>query len=291
MPQLISTTTSPADIAAKPRSRRTRVAIKGKERFPAGGSVGVRAADAVDGSAIWQQSPMDVDTALSMLMQGDVDLLGRLPFSSNAVFLMAVAHEGLTAHAVYKPVRGERPLWDFPSGLAHREEAAFLVDRALGWGVVPPTVARRDLPFGDGSVQLFVPARFEHHYFTLASDESLQRQFKQICALDIVINNADRKSGHCLLDADGTVWAIDNSLSFHRDFKLRTVIWDFAGDELPAEMLSDLRRLLETGLAEPLDLALAQPECEAILNRTRELVRYGRFPECRDRRCWPWPLV
>ena len=178
-----------------------------------------------------------------------------------------------------------RRVW--PTG----RRGAFLVDRALGWGLVPPTVVRSDLPFGVGSLQLFVPARFEHHYFTLASDERLRSQLERICVLDVVINNTDRKSGHCLLGVDGAVWAIDNGLSFHHDFKLRTVIWDFAGDELPPGVRRDLRALLDGGLPEPLAHALDDLERDAVLERTQELLRASRFPDCPHGRCWPWPLV
>ena len=186
--------------------------------------------DAGGQSPIKDRPPIATDRALALLAEGDVDLRGRMPYSSNVTFLVDVAHDGLDAQAIYKPVRGERPLWDFPSGLAHREAGAFLVDRALGWDLVPPTVVRDDLPFDEGSLQLFMPALFEEHYFTLVAEERFRPDLQRVCALDIVINSTDRKSGHCLLGTDGTIWAIDNGLSFHCQFKLRTVIWDFAGE-------------------------------------------------------------
>ena len=240
---------------------------------------------------IRDRPPIATDRALRLLAEGDVELKGRMPYSSNVTFLVDVAHEGLHAQAIYKPVRGERPLWDFPSGLAHREKGAFLVDRALGWGLVPPTVVRDDLPFDEGSLQLFMPSNFEEHYFTLVSEDQFGRELQRICALDIVINNTDRKSGHCLLGTDGTIWAIDNGLSFHCQFKLRTVIWDFAGEGLPDDVRHDLRGLLEAGLPEPLAAALTQQEVDATLYRTENLLAAGRFPSDGHGHRWPWPLV
>ena len=254
-------------------------------------SASARAAGARDQSPIRDRPPIATDRALTLLAEGDVELRGRMPYSSNVTFLVDVAHDGLDAQAIYKPVRGERPLWDFPSGLAHREEGAFLVDKALGWDLVPPTVVRDGLPFDEGSLQLFMPSNFEEHYFTLVSENRFSQELRRICALDIVINNTDRKSGHCLLGTDGTIWAIDNGLSFHCQFKLRTVIWDFAGEELPDDLRWDLRQLLEAGLPEPLAAALTPQEVDATLERTASLLTAGRFPSDGHGHRWPWPLV
>jgi uncharacterized repeat protein (TIGR03843 family) len=247
--------------------------------------------DTAGRSPIRDRPPIEAARALALLSSGEVELRGRMPYSSNATFLVDVTHEGLDAQAIYKPVRGERPLWDFPSGLAHREAGAFWVGAALGWDVVPPTVVRGDLPFDEGSLQLFMPANFEEHYFTLVTEDRFGPELRRICALDIVINNTDRKSGHCLLGTDGTVWAIDNGLSFHSQFKLRTVIWDFAGEELPDDLRRDLRRLLEAGVPEPLAAALAPQEVDATLDRARNLLAAGRFPSDGHGHRWPWPLV
>ena len=254
-------------------------------------TAGTGTADAGHESPIMDRPPIATDRALSLLAEGEVELRGRMPYSSNVTFLVDVAHDGLHAQAIYKPVRGERPLWDFPSGLAHRETGAFLVDGALGWNLVPPTVVRDDLPFDEGSLQLFMPANFEEHYFTLVSEERFRPELERVCALDIVINNTDRKSGHCLLGTDGTVWAIDNGLSFHSQFKLRTVIWDFAGEELPDAVRADLGRLLERGLPEPLAAALTPLERAATLARTKALAESNRFPSDSSGHRWPWPLV
>ena len=254
-------------------------------------SASARAAGARDQSPIRDRPPIATDRALTLLAEGDVELRGRMPYSSNVTFLVDVAHDGLDAQAIYKPVRGERPLWDFPSGLAHREEGAFLVDKALGWDLVPPTVVRDGLPFDEGSLQLFMPSNFEEHYFTLVSENRFSQELRRICALDIVINNTDRKSGHCLLGTDGTIWAIDNGLSFHCQFKLRTVIWDFAGEELPDDLRWDLQQLLQAGLPEPLAAALTPQEVDATLERTQNLLAAGQFPSDGHGHRWPWPLV
>lgn len=242
-------------------------------------------------SPIRDRDPIETGRALSLLTNGEVELRGRMPYSSNATFLVDVADEGLDAQAVYKPVRGERPLWDFAEGLSHREAGAFWVDEALGWSVVPPTVVRADLPFGAGSLQLFMPAHFEEHYFTLVSQPPFRSELQHVCALDIVINNTDRKSGHCLLGTDGTIWAIDNGLSFHAEFKLRTVIWDFAGEPLPSEVAADLQALLDAGLPEPLAATLTPDERDATMARAETLLAAGRFPSDGHGHRWPWPLV
>ena len=242
-------------------------------------------------SPILQRDHIETHRAVGLLNHGDVELVGRLPHSSNATFLVDVCHDGLLAQAIYKPERGERRLWDFPAGLAHREAGAFLVAHALGWDLVPPTVVREDLPLDRGSLQLFMPAHFEEHYFTLVGEQRLRPAFQRICALDVVINNTDRKSGHCLLGTDDRIWAIDNGLSFHSDFKLRTVIWDFAGQELPDPIIGDLSRLLADGLPERLAATLRTEEQDATFERAGLLLSAGRFPSDGHGHRWPWPLV
>ena len=232
------------------------------------------------------------EQTLRLLAEGEASLRVRLPSGSNVAYLVDLRLHDITSQAVYKPTLGERPLWDFPLDLAYREQGAFLVDESLGWNVVPPTVLRSDLPFGMGSIQLFVPFQRGQHYGTIAHNEHFQPRLEKICALDIVINNADRKAGHCLLGLDGRVWAIDNALSFHHDFKLRTVIWDFANTELPDDIQRDLQRLLDTGLPQPLTETLAPHELEATLARTHELLLSGHFPAAqRGLGSQPWPLV
>jgi uncharacterized repeat protein (TIGR03843 family) len=216
-----------------------------------------------------------------------------MPWSSNATFLATVTLDDVAMPAIYKPHRGERPLWDFPQGLYLREAAAFELSELLGWGVVPETIVRVDGPLGPGSFQRFVPADFSEHYFTLLDDPATHDALKVIAAFDMVANQADRKSGHCLLGDDGRIWAIDNGLCFHVEPKLRTVIWDFAGQPIPAPLLDDLRAL--AGAERPLDRLcpyLSDAEVQTLAKRARAVVRAGVFPHPGDdHRAYPWPMV
>jgi uncharacterized repeat protein (TIGR03843 family) len=233
---------------------------------------------------------MTATAAVDVLTRGELTVKGRLPWSSNTTLLVEATLNGATALGVYKPERGERPLWDFPSGLFRRELAAWHLSEALGWGLVPLTVPR-DGPYGDGSVQLFVPADFEQHYFTLREDERHHDRLRRICAFDLITNNADRKSGHCLLGEDGTIYAIDNGLCFHVEPKLRTVIWDFADEPLPPDLLDDVKRLAAKPLPAVVRELIAAEECAVLLKRARALVKAGRFPVDAVGRGYPWPLV
>jgi uncharacterized repeat protein (TIGR03843 family) len=234
------------------------------------------------------------ERARAFLAEGELELLGRIPWASNATVLAKVTHQGLEGLAVYKPARGERPLWDFPTGTLYRREvAAHLVSERLGWRLVPPTLAR-DGPLGVGSVQLYVDADPEVTAFELLADghPSLPR----IAAFDVVTNNADRKAGHCLAGQDGRVWAIDHGLCFHVQAKLRTVLWDLAGAPLEAPVLADLEALAAetaagTRLAAALGELLDGDEVAAMGRRARALVRTGRLPAPRGDRAYPWPLV
>jgi uncharacterized repeat protein (TIGR03843 family) len=215
---------------------------------------------------------------------------GRFVDSSNATLLVTCRLDGVEVAAVYKPVRGERPLWDFPEGLHLREVAAFELDRTLGWGLVPVTVLREVAPFGPGSVQRLVDCDDVSHYFTLRDEERWQAALRRIAAFDVVANNADRKSGHVLLAGDA-LWGIDHGLTFHEEPKLRTVIWDFAGDPLDEDTAQDLRRLVRDGVPEPLGALLSPREARALRDRAGRLVAAGRYPEPPDRHPYPWPLV
>jgi uncharacterized repeat protein (TIGR03843 family) len=225
-----------------------------------------------------------------LLAHGEITIKGRLPRASNATYLVEVTSDGATALAVYKPGRGERPLWDFPPCLYRREVAAYLLSEALGWSLVPPTLEREG-PLGPGSLQAFVAADFAQHYFTLREDSARHDQLRRICAFDLVANNADRKSGHCLLGPDGAIWAVDNGLTFHVEPKLRTVIWDFAGKAIPAGILRDLKRLVKNGVPPPLAALLDAEEVVALLDRARGLVEAGRFPSFPGGFSLPWPPV
>jgi len=211
----------------------------------------------------------------ALLTRGRITLRGRMPASSNATFLAELDLDGAAGLAVYKPARGERPLWDFPPGLFTRELAAYLLSEALGWGLVPPTV-RREGPYGEGSLQLFVPADFEQHYFTLREHPAHHERLKRICVFDLVANNADRKAGHCLLAPDGTIYA---------------VIWDFGDEPIPAGLLADLRGFLAAPLPAELAALLAPAERVALEGRARALAEDGRFPTDASGVRYPWPLV
>ena len=236
------------------------------------------------------------DSTEDLLATAELELLGRMPWSSNATFLCALRPDGSDrdeeppAKAIYKPHRGERPLWDFPDGLYRREVAAYRLARAIGWDLVPPTV-ERDGEFGVGSVQLFVDADFSQHHFTLVEDEQFHEQLRRLCAFDIVANSTDRKGGHVLVDEAGHLWGIDNGLCLHAEFKLRTVIWEFSDEPLPAELADDLAAFCERDL--PADLAeLLDPfERDALHGRVRALLAEGRFPIDHTGHRVPWPLV
>jgi uncharacterized repeat protein (TIGR03843 family) len=228
--------------------------------------------------------------AFTLLTRGRITLRGRMPYSSNATFLAELDLDGAAGLAVYKPVRGEQPLWDFPPGLFKRELAAYLLSEALGWGLVPPTV-RREGPYGEGSLQLFVSADFEQHYFTLRENPAHHECLKRICVFDLVANNADRKAGHCLLASDGAIYAVDNGLCFHVEPKLRTVIWDFGDEPIPEGLLDALRRFLASPLSDALAAWLAPAEGEALRRRAHALVTDGRFPTDASGVRYPWPLV
>ena len=212
-----------------------------------------------------------------------------MPWSSNATFLVELETDGAVGHAVYKPGRGERPLWDFPPALYRREIAAYLLSETLGWGLVPLTIEREG-PFGDGSLQDFVDADFDQHYFTLREDAAHHPRLKQICLFDLVANNADRKAGHCLLGG-GAIYAIDNGLSFHVEPKLRTVIWDFAGEPIAPQWIADLQRLVGGGLPDALAALLDRAERKALVARARRIVDDAVFPADGSGMRYPWPLV
>jgi len=226
------------------------------------------------------------------LVHGELELVGRMPWSSNATFLVDVTHLGTTGRAIYKPHRGEQPLWDFPDGLYKREVAAYRLSEALGWDIVPETVLR-DGPLGIGSLQRWIEADFDQHYYTLYEDDDRRwlDQLRTICAFDLLANSTDRKAGHCLLGPDGRVRGIDNGLSFHREFKLRTVIWEFGGERIPAPVLADVATFLDNGIPDDLAELLDPFERDALLARARAIVAEGVFPIDDTGRRYPWPLV
>ncbi len=227
---------------------------------------------------------------LELLREGEIEVKGRMPWSSNGTYLVHLRLDDEEGAAIYKPHRGERPLWDYPTGLYRREVAVYLISEALGWGLVPETVLREEGPFGEGSLQRLVPAHFEEHYFTMLERPELHDALKAVCLFDLLVNNGDRKSGHCLRGEDDRIWAIDHGLCLHEEPKLRTVIWDFAGHPLPAERLDAVARL---AVSPPPQLAglLAEEEVEALATRAATVLRRRTFPPITSARAYPWPLV
>lgn len=233
---------------------------------------------------------MSADELTEVLTRGQIEPLGRMPRSSNATLLVDVVLDGCRVKAIYKPVRGERPLWDFEPGLHRREVAAHRLSRAMGLDIVPATVLR-DGPYGEGSVQRFVDHDPTQHYFTLFEQRpDLHGVLRDICAFDLVANNTDRKSGHCLLGADGRVWAIDHGVCFSADFKLRTVIWEFAGEVMP-ERLTERVAAIATRVPDDVADMLMRDEVEAIRERAEWLSDGATFPHDRSGSRYPWPLV
>ena len=233
---------------------------------------------------------------MSVLASGRLEIEGRMPWSSNGTFLCSVG-EAVDGNgtpqlaAIYKPLRTERPLWDFPGGLYRREIAAYELASQLGWQLVPETVERADAPLGVGSLQRFVVADFEQHYFTLLDDERHHHSLRRMAVFDAIANNADRKGGHCLIDAEGRVWGIDHGLCFHPEPKLRTVIWDWAGERVEEDLLDDVARLVASGPSDGLTRWLETDELDALVARAQRLLRKRRLPEPLSDRPYPWPLV
>jgi uncharacterized repeat protein (TIGR03843 family) len=225
----------------------------------------------------------------------EVKILGVLHGASNYTFLARLGPlppSGL--RAVYKPARGESPLWDFEAGsLYQREVAAYELSKALGWPRIPPTVVREKAPHGIGAVQLFIEADGRHFF----GDESSRTEtWIRVALFDVIANNADRKSGHCLFDADDNVWVIDHGLTFNVENKLRTVIWDFSGQALPQALCSDVERALvelERGsLAKTMQELLRPAEVRMLKRRLRGVLDpQWRFPEPTSAWSIPWPPV
>jgi uncharacterized repeat protein (TIGR03843 family) len=243
---------------------------------------------------------MPDDLILKKLRSGEITLKGEFVWGSNYTYLVEVSHEDEKIMAVYKPTRGERPLWDFPpASLARREVAAYLVSEALGWRLVPPTVYRKKAPLGPGSVQLFIDHNPDYHYFNF-SPEDLQR-LRPTVLFDLLVNNADRKGSHVLKDQEGHLWLIDHGICFHLEEKLRTVIWDFVGEPLPSVLCQDIARFVAdlasgneqysspaASLLEYISLA----EVTALARRGERLIGRPTFPEPDPyRRPFPWPQI
>ncbi len=237
-----------------------------------------------------------IETALKVITEGSVEKEhGLLRWSSNYAFLLGLRLDGTEVTAVYKPQKGERPLWDFPDGtLCFREYASFLTSQELGWQIVPPT-ALREGARGIGTMQFFIDHDPEVNYFTL--DESFHNQLMRIVVFDSIVNNADRKGGHCLVDARGHIWGIDHGITFNTAHKLRTVIWDFAGQSISDRLLSDLERLCialgnrQGVYRQQIEKLLSVGEIDAFQRRIDRLMELRKYPLPGPGPNYPWPPV
>jgi Phosphatidylinositol 3- and 4-kinase len=239
---------------------------------------------------------LEIHTVINVLQQGEIIIKGEFIWGSNYTFLAEVCQNGYIIQSVYKPSRGERPLWDFPpSSLARREAAAYLVSNAIGWNFVPPTVYRKHAPIGPGSLQLYIEHDPEVNYFNMTRSD--RQSLRPVVLFDLLVNNADRKGSHLLFDQNHHLWLIDHGICFHAEDKLRTVIWDFVGEPIPNNLRDDLcnfRHLLQPGnnFFNELRALLKSQEVSALLARLEHLISLDCFPEPEpDQRSFPWPLV
>ncbi len=243
-----------------------------------------------------ETTAITAERVLEVLENGEmVTEHGMLRWSSNYTFLVSVRYDGLEVPAVYKPQRGERPLWDFPNGtLCMRETAAFATSQALGWNIVPPTSLREGVR-GLGSVQFYIQHDPNENYFSF--DESLLPQLARLSLFDAVVNNADRKGGHCLLDPTEHLWGIDHGIAFHHEHKLRTVIWDFAGQPIPDILVDDLQTLCGllantcSDYYQTMSKLLNEREVRALIKRVDRLLASGKYPTPGPGPNYPWPAV
>ena len=223
----------------------------------------------------------ETSEVVSLLREGEVTACRMVPRGTNSVFLLVLRRENDIIKTVYKPRRGEAPLWDFPDGTLYlREAAAYLVSQALGWHFIPPTEIREG-PYGIGVVQQFITARPNASYSSMVRKHSFE--FRQIAVFDWLVNNADRKAGHCLEGEDGRIWGIDHGLTFNVMPKLRTVIWDFSGEAIPKKLVADLynfKKQLEgnTDLRQSLSHLITVNETTALEKRLKIILRRPIFP-------------
>jgi uncharacterized repeat protein (TIGR03843 family) len=233
---------------------------------------------------------IDRPRQLHVLTCGEIEVEGRMPWSSNATFLVTITCGEFVARGIYKPLRGERPLWDFEPGLHRREVAAYHLSEALGLDLVPPTVLR-DGPYGEGSVQWFVDVDHRQHYFTIHEERpDLHDTLRAVALFDLLANNTDRKSGHVLIDGDDHIWGIDHGLCFAADFKLRTVVWEFGGEPIDAALIKAIQPIVKRV---PLEIAtlLATDEVAALQERAQWVAANPVFPLDQSGRRYPWPIV
>lgn len=236
------------------------------------------------------------ETMREVLTRGDITLEGMVPWSSNYTYVVRVKYGDVEYPGIYKPQCGERPLWDFEDGsLCKREVAAYELSAYLGFPNIPVTVLRTDGPQGLGMVQEFVEHKRRENFFTLR--DRCREEMQKIAVFDALVNNTDRKGGHVLVDARGAVWAIDHGVTFHQDPKLRTVIWDFVDEPIPAPLMTRLEKLRNAlrggdAIRTQLESLLARSEVRALSTRLNELLRQRVYPSPPED--WPhipWPPV
>jgi len=235
---------------------------------------------------------MENNKILQILISGTFRLKGQFVRGSNYTFLGEVELEGESIPVVYKPLRGEQPLWDFPqSTLAKRETAAFVFSQWLGWDLVPPTIYRKKgLPFGSGSVQQYIQHDVNYHYFSFSDEDRMRLDI--VALMDLMMNNADRKGSHILIDSKNKIWCIDHGLCFHNENKLRTVIWNFAGQPIRGDLLDDIQRLVASreNIQLVLQPYLKKREINAVFRRAVHILENPVFPMPGvDRRMFPFP--
>ena len=228
------------------------------------------------------------DELKQAFQHGDLELKGQFTLGSNYTFLVEVTYQDQVYPAVYKPTQGEQPLWDFETNtLALREVAAYVVSEALDFHIVPFTMLREDGPYGRGSLQQFIEHDPNYHYFTFSDEDKAKLQ--PVVLFDLLTNNADRKGGHVFFDdKTNQLYAIDHGICFHEDDKLRTVLWDFGGQQIPEDLISRLS--LSPSLLADLEPYLSPNEISALQSRADSIIKAGIFPhQPQDRRAIPWP--
>jgi uncharacterized repeat protein (TIGR03843 family) len=235
------------------------------------------------------------ETLHTAFENGTLELKGQFTLGSNYTFYATITYDGQVFKAVYKPQKGEQPLWDFPeNSLAGREVAAYLVSEALGWDLVPFTMFRKDGPLGPGSLQEYIEYNPNYHYFNFKPED--KARLRPVVLFDHLTNNADRKGSHVFFEKDTKhLYAIDHGLCFNVQDKLRTVIWDFAGEPFSPELLAGLQALRPC-LQPPAQLYndllryLSPGEIAALDLRAQNLLGLGEFPyPPDDRRAHPYP--
>lgn len=236
------------------------------------------------------------DDVRALLTRGDIALEGMVPWSSNYTYLVRLKLDEQEEYGIYKPQCGERPLWDFETGsLCKREVAAYELSAFLNFPNIPVTILREDAPQGLGMVQQFIDHKRRENFFTLRA--KCREEMLKIAVFDALINNTDRKGGHILSDTHGRIWAIDHGVTFHQDPKLRTVIWDFIDEPIPAPLLDQLEKLradlkANAPLRATLDPLLTRAELRALMSRLNEILKARVYPSPPED--WPhipWPPV